>query len=316
MSMRPPSSLPVPSVVMRLRQWAAAAGAVTLSVMPLFAGDILRGGAPAQGRGASQAGGPPPVQTAKARAAVQDSLARTARAVQDVRAMQQSARAAAQAAGPLRHPTVPGVMLPVVPNGLKPGGLQLAGSPVGALNPVQSGAGGAAAAQVTVKQTAQQALLNWNSFNIGKETTLKFDQSAGGANRNQWIAFNKVNDPSGLPSQILGSLQADGQVYVINQNGIIFGGTSQVNVHTLTASALPNCFISSFRPTPHRPSPVRPVSQSLDTVPALWTTTCTRCHQVRWASWPSRAPLAAAIWTTSVRPAMCAMAGTSPATPT
>ena len=239
MSMRPPSSLPVPSVVMRLRQWAAAAGAVTLSVMPLLAGDILRGGAPAQGRGAPQAGGPPPVQTAKARAAVQDSLARTARAVQDVRAMQQSARAAAQAAGPLRHPTVPGVMLPVVPNGLKPGGLQLAGSPVGALNPVQSGAGGAAAAQVTVKQTAQQALLNWNSFNIGKETTLKFDQSAGGANRNQWIAFNKVNDPSGVPSQILGSLQADGQVYVINQNGIIFGGTSQVNVHTLTASALP-----------------------------------------------------------------------------
>ena len=122
MSMRPPSSLLVPSVVMRLRQWAAAAGAVTLSVMPLFAGDILRGGAPAQGRGAPQAGGPPPVQTAKARAAVQDSLARTSRAVQDVRAMQQSARAAAQAAAPLRHPSVPGGLLPVVPNGLKPGG--------------------------------------------------------------------------------------------------------------------------------------------------------------------------------------------------
>ncbi|MGO4686317.1 two-partner secretion domain-containing protein, partial [Hyphomicrobium sp. 2TAF46] len=38
------------------------------------------------------------------------------------------------------------------------------------------------------------------------------------------------------PSQILGNLKADGSVYVINQNGIIFGGTSQVNVGALIAS--------------------------------------------------------------------------------
>ena len=55
----------------------------------------------------------------------------------------------------------------------------------------------------------------------------------------QWIAFNIVNDPLGVPSQILGSIQALGQVYLINQNGIIFGGSSQVNVNTLVASSLP-----------------------------------------------------------------------------
>ncbi|MCB1232786.1 MAG: filamentous hemagglutinin N-terminal domain-containing protein, partial [Verrucomicrobiae bacterium] len=91
----------------------------------------------------------------------------------------------------------------------------------------------------TVKQTASQALLSWRTFNVGKNTTLRFDQTAGEANANKWIAFNKVNDPSGVPSQILGSILADGQVYIINRNGIIFGGASQVNVGTLVASSLP-----------------------------------------------------------------------------
>jgi len=237
--MRLPSRLVRCRLLIALHQGAAAAGAVVLSLLPAFAGDILRGGAPSQVRGTPQAGGAAPVQAAKARANVRDSLARTSKALQDVKAMQQAARAAARSPARLPNPAVPGQLLPAVPNGLVAGGLHLAGAPIGALNPVQSGAGGAAAAGVTVKQTAQQALLTWNTFNIGKETSLRFDQAAGGANKNQWIAFNKVNDPSGVPSQILGSIQADGQVYVVNQNGIIFGGASQVNAHTLVASALP-----------------------------------------------------------------------------
>ena len=92
---------------------------------------------------------------------------------------------------------------------------------------------------VTITQTAQQAILNWETFNIGMQTRLTFDQTAGGANATQWIAFNMVRDPSGNPSQILGSLDAIGQVYIINQNGILFGGSSQVNLHSLVASALP-----------------------------------------------------------------------------
>ena len=91
----------------------------------------------------------------------------------------------------------------------------------------------------TIVQTSQQALLNWQTFNIGKETNVTFDQTAGGSQAAQWIAFNKINDPSGVPSQILGSLNAVGQVYLINANGIIFGGSSQINLHTLVASALP-----------------------------------------------------------------------------
>jgi filamentous hemagglutinin len=102
--------------------------------------------------------------------------------------------------------------------------------------------------KVDIKQTAQTALLYWTKFNIGRRTTLTFDQGAGGADAGKWIAFNKINDPSGLPSQILGTINtigpdgttaSGGQVYVINVNGIIFGGSSQVNAHALVASSLP-----------------------------------------------------------------------------
>src|SRR5262249_2366114 len=41
------------------------------------------------------------------------------------------------------------------------------------------------------------------------------------------------------PSQILGSIKAEGTVYLINQNGIVFGGSSQVNVNSLLVSSLP-----------------------------------------------------------------------------
>ena len=92
---------------------------------------------------------------------------------------------------------------------------------------------------VTVTQDQQQALLNWNTFNIGKNTVLDFDQSAGGVNVGNWVAINRVLDPSLAPSKILGAINAPGQVYVINQNGIIFTGSSEVNAHALVASSLP-----------------------------------------------------------------------------
>ena len=92
---------------------------------------------------------------------------------------------------------------------------------------------------VTVKQKLQQAFLQWRTFNIGRATTLTFDQSLGGSEVGKWIAFNEILDPSGSPSQIMGQIKAAGQVYIINQNGIIFGGTTQVNTHTLVASSLP-----------------------------------------------------------------------------
>ena len=107
---------------------------------------------------------------------------------------------------------------------------------VSGLTQASYGANGQTA--VTITQSQQQALLNWQTFNVGSNTLLDFDQSAGGSNVSNWVALNQVA-PNIAPSQILGSIQAPGQVYVINQNGIIFGGGSQINTHSFTASSLP-----------------------------------------------------------------------------
>ncbi|WP_229168033.1 filamentous hemagglutinin family protein [Bradyrhizobium altum] len=99
----------------------------------------------------------------------------------------------------------------------------------GAALPSQAASGGQTT--VTVNQTAPQAILNWQSFNVGSQTTLNFNQQAS-----NWTALNRVVGNAG-PSQILGRITAPGQVLVINQNGIIFGGASQINVGSLIASS-------------------------------------------------------------------------------
>ncbi|MEW6436168.1 MAG: filamentous hemagglutinin family protein [Pseudomonadota bacterium] len=161
-------------------------------------------------------------------AVAQQSMSALTRAVQAVQAMQQ-AQAAARA---LAQQAPSGV-----PNGLAVGGLQVApgampGSSLwqNADLPTQSTVAGET--NVTIRQQAARAILTWQSFDVGQNTTLTFDQQ-GNPN---WVALNRVVDPSQRPSQILGSIKADGQVYVINPNGIVFGGASQVNVGALVAS--------------------------------------------------------------------------------
>jgi filamentous hemagglutinin len=196
-------------------------------------GDILRGGASASNKPSAAAGGgaPTPAASQAARANARDTLARTTNTLSAMRAMQAAARAAAIKSAPTPL---------VVPDGLANGGLVPTADPskwIGAKAPVQTVNQGKT--KVTIEQTTQQALLDWQTLNVGKNTTLTFDQKAGGADASKWIAFNKVTDPSGNPTRILGNIKADGQVYVINTNGVIFGGSSQVNTSALTVSALP-----------------------------------------------------------------------------
>ncbi len=87
-------------------------------------------------------------------------------------------------------------------------------------------------ASLVVHQTDSKAIINWKSFDIGARAWTHFDQQGN----TDWIALNRIYDHN--PSQIFGRLTADGRVYLINQNGILFGPGSQVNVHSLIASAL------------------------------------------------------------------------------
>ncbi|MGH8618127.1 MAG: filamentous hemagglutinin N-terminal domain-containing protein [Burkholderiales bacterium] len=75
------------------------------------------------------------------------------------------------------------------------------------------------------------AILNWQAFSIGQNEVTRFlQQSAASA------VLNRVT--GGNPSQILGTLQSNGRVFLINPNGIVFGAGSQVNVAGLVASTL------------------------------------------------------------------------------
>lgn len=87
-------------------------------------------------------------------------------------------------------------------------------------------------ATVNIKQTESRAILNWETFNVGRDTTVNFEQQA------DWAVLNRVNDPNGRPSQIQGSIKGSGTVMVVNRNGVVFSGSSQVNVRNLVASAV------------------------------------------------------------------------------
>lgn len=90
---------------------------------------------------------------------------------------------------------------------------------------------------VTIDQTQERALLSWNSFNVGQNTTLQFNQKQNGVAKTDWVAVNRVTNGTN-PSLILGNVKADGTVVVLNRAGIIFGAKSQVNTHSLLASTL------------------------------------------------------------------------------
>ncbi|HUN24796.1 MAG TPA: filamentous hemagglutinin family protein [Steroidobacteraceae bacterium] len=97
------------------------------------------------------------------------------------------------------------------------------------------GLGNATASQVgsklTVNQTTPNTILNWKSFNISADGTVQFVQPSTSA-----VALNRTFQAD--PMQIFGALNANGHVYLINQNGILFGPHAQVNVGGLVASTL------------------------------------------------------------------------------
>ena len=98
---------------------------------------------------------------------------------------------------------------------------------------VGAGAAGATqtANQLTVNQTSASAVLNWSSFNISADGKVQFNQPDVSS-----TAINRIFQAD--PSKIFGLLNANGHIYLINQNGILFGAGSQVNVGGLVASSL------------------------------------------------------------------------------
>ncbi len=85
--------------------------------------------------------------------------------------------------------------------------------------------------QMTVQQATDQAIFEWQTFNIGRDAGVSFQQP-----NLQSVALNRVlsNDPS----KIYGTLSANGQIFFVNPSGIIFGESARVDVGGLVASTL------------------------------------------------------------------------------
>lgn len=84
---------------------------------------------------------------------------------------------------------------------------------------------------MTVQQGSDKAIINWNTFNIGSQASVNFQQPSSAS-----VALNRVI--GGDASAIYGSLTANGQVYLVNPNGVLFAPGAQVNVGGLVASSL------------------------------------------------------------------------------
>ena len=75
------------------------------------------------------------------------------------------------------------------------------------------------------------AIINWQSFSIMPGELTRFIQQSSASS-----VLNRITGQD--PSQILGALQSNGKVFLINPNGIVFGVGSQVDVSGLVASSL------------------------------------------------------------------------------
>lgn len=85
--------------------------------------------------------------------------------------------------------------------------------------------------QLTVTQDTTKAIINWNSFDVGSNGKVIFDQPDTSS-----IALNRVTSAS--PTEIFGQVTANGQLFIVNPNGITFGAGSQVSASSLLASVL------------------------------------------------------------------------------
>ncbi|EEI5560689.1 filamentous hemagglutinin N-terminal domain-containing protein [Salmonella enterica] len=83
--------------------------------------------------------------------------------------------------------------------------------------------------QMTIHQQTQNMATNWHSFDIGKNNTVQFVQPNSSS-----VALNRVTGASG--SQIMGTLKANGQVFILNPNGVLFGKNARVDVGGLVAA--------------------------------------------------------------------------------
>ncbi len=85
--------------------------------------------------------------------------------------------------------------------------------------------------QMTINQSTSSAIVNWQSFSVGAGSSVTIVQPSASS-----ALLNRVN--GNTPSTIAGSINANGQVYLVNPNGITITGSGTVNAAGFVASSL------------------------------------------------------------------------------
>lgn len=108
---------------------------------------------------------------------------------------------------------------------------------------IQSGQGTIAqnGKNMTVTQQSGKMAVDWTQFNIAREEAVKFAQPGRDA-----VALNRIT--GGQKSVIDGALSANGNLFLVNPNGVVFGKTSSIEVGSLVASTaqISDTFMKSF----------------------------------------------------------------------
>ncbi|MCP4042663.1 MAG: filamentous hemagglutinin N-terminal domain-containing protein, partial [Gammaproteobacteria bacterium] len=82
-----------------------------------------------------------------------------------------------------------------------------------------------------INQQSHSLSLNWQSFNLDRPDLVRFNQPSASAS-----VLNRVKSTSA--SRIMGTIEANGRVFIMNSGGVIFGKNSVVNVGSLFATSL------------------------------------------------------------------------------
>lgn len=106
---------------------------------------------------------------------------------------------------------------------------------------VQFGISGPQNQNMVAHQTTNRAVINWNTFNIGKKASVQFTQPGKSS-----IAVNRVTGAGNDPSQILGTLKSNGRVMILDPNGVFFGKNATIDVGGIIASTGDLASIPSF----------------------------------------------------------------------
>lgn len=94
-----------------------------------------------------------------------------------------------------------------------------------------SGSINQSSAALTIDQTSNSLSIDWNSYSIGANHQVTYNQPSSSS-----TALNRVTGAQA--SSILGQINANGRVFLINPNGIVFAPSAQVDVGSLVASTL------------------------------------------------------------------------------